>query len=168
MKYALALLALMVPAAVLGQAAQKPATPTAVKPASGGVSINSETFIVQTSVDAKGQKSNKLIPAKRVVPGNVLVVKFSYTNSGTSPAANFAVNAKVDPAVEFTEIREKWAVMSVDGGKSFGSLATLKVKGADGKLRAATTKDITNVRWTLAQPVPAAGTGSVMYYGIVR
>jgi hypothetical protein len=169
MKFASALLALSAPAALFAQAAPKPTAPSPKPgPAAGAIAINSETFIVQTLVDAKGQKTNKLFPAKRVVPGNVLVVKFSYTNSGAAPASNFAVNAKVDSALEVTDIREKWAVVSVDGGKVFGPLVSLKAKGADGKPRAATTKDITNIRWTLAQPVPSAGAGNVMYYGIVR
>jgi hypothetical protein len=167
MKYAFALAALVAPAGLFAQVAVKPAA-SVVAPKASAISIRSETSIVQTLVDAKGQKTNKLFPAKRVVPGNVLVIKFLYDNSGTAPAANFAVNAKVDSAVEVTDIREKWAVVSVDGGKTFGALATLKIKAADGKFRPATTKDITNIRWTLAQPVPAAGSGSVMYYGIVR
>ncbi len=164
MKYAIAFIALTVPAALFAQATTKPS----VAPKTSAVSISSETSIVETTVDAKGQKVNKLVPAKRVVPGNVLVIKFSYANAGTAAATAFAVNAKVDPAVEVTEIREKWAVVSVDGGKAFGPLTTLKIKGADGKLRPATTKDITNIRWTLAQPLPAAGSGNVMYYGVVR
>ncbi len=163
MKYALAFFALSVPAALLAQA--KPV----VVPAGGGlVSVVSETFVVRQETDAKGQKVNKLYPAKRVVPGDVLVLKYSYTNTGSAPAAKFVVNTKVDSALKLTEIREKWAVVSVDGGKSFGALATLKVKGADGKLRSATTDDISNVRWTLAQPVAPAGKGDVMYFGVVR
>jgi hypothetical protein len=161
MKYGIAFLALAAPAALLAQAAPAPVAP-------GAVTVKSETLVARQETDAKGQKVNKLYPAKRVVPGDVLVLKYSYTNTGKAPAAKFAVNTKVDPAVRVTDVREKWAVFSVDNGKSFGPLAALKVKGADGKLRGATTDDITNIRWTLAQPVAPAGTGDVMYYGVVR
>jgi hypothetical protein len=132
------------------------------------VTINSETLVVKQETDAKGQKVNKLYPAKRVVPGNVLVIKFSYNNTGTAAATGFAVNTKLDPSVEMTDIREKWAIVSVDGGKSYGALATLKIKNPDGSFRGATTKDVTNIRWTLAQPLAGGTTGDVMYYGIVR
>ena len=70
--------------------------------------------------------------------------------------------------VIFTGVREPSAAVSVDGGKIFGALASLKVKGADGKLRGATTADVTQVRWTLARPIAAKATGTVMFYGIVR
>ncbi len=134
----------------------------------GAVTVKSETFVARQQVDEKGQKVNKLFVAKRVVPGDVLVMKYTYTNTGIAPASKFVVNTKIDSAVKVTDIREKWAVVSVDGGKTFGALATLKVKGADGKLRMATSDDITNLRWTLAQPVAPSGSGDVMYYGMVR
>ena len=41
----------------------------------------------------------------------------------------------------------------MDAGKSWGALASLTVKGEDGKPRAAQGSDVTHVRWKLREPV---------------
>jgi hypothetical protein len=58
--------------------------------------------------------------------------------------------------------------VSVDAGKSWGALASLKVKGADGKPRAAQGSDVTHVRWKLRDPVRAGEQGSVSYRAVLE
>ena len=159
MKYAFALTAFFVPAAVMAQA---PA------PAASNVKLTSETFVAKAVTDDKGVKSNKLFPATRVLPGDPLVFQLTYNNLGKTPASRFVINNPVPNGVEFTGVREASATVSVDSGKSFGALATLKVKGADGKLRGAIASDVTQIRWTFAQPIAVGAKATVMFYGLVK
>jgi hypothetical protein len=103
-----------------------------------------------------------------VLPGEALVFMLEYKNGGAKPATGFEINNPIPSAVQFTGVEQPWAVVSVDNGKTFGPIATLKVKAADGKLRAATFDDVTHVRWKFATPIPAGAAGRVSFYGIVK
>jgi hypothetical protein len=133
-----------------------------------GVTLKAETFVAKMVKNAQGKEEAKLFPALRVVPGDPLVMSFAYANGTAKPAANFAVNAPIPSGVEFTRVPDAVAVVSVDGGKAFGALATLKVKTAAGQMRPALPSDVTNIRWTFARPIAPGAKGTVMYYGIVK
>ena len=160
MKFALALLALAAPTLVHAQAA-----PAA---AASNVTLKSETFIARTVTDEKGQKVNKLFPVSKVLPRDVLLFQLSYQNLGKAPAAKFVINNPIPDGVDFTGTREPWAQVSIDGGKTFGALATLKVKLPTGVLRAAGPLDVTQIRWTFAQPIAPGAKGNVQFYAVVK
>lgn len=104
---------------------------------------------------------------KNVVPGDKLLFQTGYRNNGTAAATRFVITNPVPGAVAWTGEATSGLQVSVDGGRSFGTLASLRVKGADGQLRAAAPADVTHLRWTLASIAPA-GTGQVQYRGVVR
>ncbi len=137
-------------------------------PAPQAVTLKSTAFVVKQVPDATGKVKNVLQTPERVLPGDVLVFILDYRNTGAKPAANFVINNPMPAGVSFTGVEQAWAVVSVDGGKNFGPLATLKVPKGDGTMRAAIPQDVTAVRWTLGQPIPAGGTGKVQFYGIVK
>ncbi len=163
MKYALAFPSLFAPVLAFS-----PLPALAQAGAANNVKLTSETFVAKAVTDEKGVKSNKLFPATRVLPGDPLVFQLTYNNQGTAPVTRFVINNPVPNGVEFTGVREASAIVSVDGGKTFGALATLKVKGADGKLRPASATDVTQIRWTFTQPIAAKAKGTVMFYAIVK
>jgi hypothetical protein len=138
------------------------------KAGADGVSISSEIQAVKVVTDAKGNKKNTLVSPTTVLPGTPLVVWISYKNGGAKTATGFVINNPVPKGVDFTGVAEGWAVVSVDGGKSFGALATLKVKGSDGKMRAAVPQDVTAVRWTVPQPIAPGAGGKVSFYAVVK
>lgn len=132
------------------------------------VTLKSSVFVARSLTDAQGKKTNQLFPPERVLPGEALVVMLEYKNNGAKPAANFVINNPIPNAVSFTGVEQPWAVVSVDGGKTYGPLATLKVAKTDGSLRPALPGDVTHVRWKFAQPIPPAATGKVAFYGTVK
>lgn len=140
----------------------------ATQTGAGGVSISSEVQAVKVVTDEKGNKKNTLVNPTTVIPGTPLVIWISYKNGGKSPASGFVINNPVPKGVDFTGVAENWAVVSVDGGKSFGALPTLKVKGSDGKMRAAIPQDVTGIRWTVPQPIAPGASGKVSFYAIVE
>jgi len=152
MKILLFILALIAPAAAM---------------AAEDVSLASQVFVEKTVKDAKGEaKIVRETPAV-VTPGDRLVFVLSYNNKGAVPATGFTVTNPVPAAVSFAAA-EGSAQVSVDGGKSWGQLAALKVKAADGTSRAAAPADVTHIRWAFAQPIPAGAGGQLTFRGTVK
>jgi hypothetical protein len=158
-------LALAVPALALAQAAPKAAKPAAA-PAPGALTLNIEAFIAREVVE-KGVKKKVLLSTERAVPGDAIVYILNYGNASTKPIPA-SIDDPVPNGVHFTGVAENWAVVSVDGGKTFGQLATLKIKKADGAMRAAVPQDVSNIRWKFAQPLAPGAKGRVMFYALVK
>jgi hypothetical protein len=136
--------------------------------AAGGVAISSEIQAVKVVTDAKGNKRNTLVSPTTVLPGTPLVIWISYKNGGSKPATGFVINNPVPKGVTFTGVAETWAAVSIDGGKTFGALAAMKVKLPDGSSRGAIPEDVTAVRWTLVQPIAPGAGGKVSLYAVVK
>lgn len=114
-----------------------------------------------------GRQQVVLQAPKTVVPGDKLVFQTGYKNAGATPAMRFVVTNPVPAAVAWTGESSGGVQASVDGGRSFGPLGSLKVKGAGGQPRAAAAADVTHLRWTLAAIAPG-GAGQLSYRGVVR
>jgi hypothetical protein len=102
-----------------------------------------------------------------VVPGSHIVMVTEYHNNLTQPITNVEYTNPVpaeylladDSAAEFD--------VSVDGGKTFGKLASLVVKDGKGGTRAAQAGDVTTVRRVIAQIAPGE-TAKIEFHAIVR
>jgi uncharacterized repeat protein (TIGR01451 family) len=108
-----------------------------------------------------------------VVPGDRIIFTLRYVNNGAEPASGFRATNPMPAPVQFVSVAEDWAEVSVDGGKSWGKLAELKVtaKNTDGTgdvLRAATAEDVTHVRWVFTTPIAPGAKGSVSYRGLIK
>lgn len=152
MKILLALTALLAPAAALAQQ---------------DVSINSTAFIERTVQDASGKSETILEAPKVVTPGDRVLFVLNYRNGGTQPATGFVINNPLPAAVVFESSEGAQPIVSVDGGKSWGALATLKVTQPDGTIRPATAADVTHLRWTFAAIAPGQS-GKLSFRGVVK
>ena len=136
--------------------------------AADDVALDSAVFVERSVTGADGKQSVVREEPKLVTPGDKLVFVLSYKNAGSAPAESFVVTNPIPASVSFVASDSPGADFSVDGGKSWGALSALKVKGADGKLRAAAASDITHVRWAFAKAIPVGGTGKLSFRGVVR
>jgi hypothetical protein len=134
--------------------------------AANDVSIVSETLVERTVVE-NGKSRVVLEKLRSGQPGTRLVFQHSFRNVSARPVSNFGMTNPVPPAVRFVDA-DAAAVVSVDGGKTYGPLATLKVTGADGKPRAAQADDVTHVRWALKAPMAPGVSGKFSYRGVVK
>jgi hypothetical protein len=134
------------------------------------VRITSQVQAVKEVTDAQGRKTRTLVEPTTVIPGTPLVIWVRYANSGRAPANNFVINNPVNPSIDFTAFGENsgWGLVSVDGGKTFGALATLKVARADKTLRAALPADVTHVRWTFPRAIAPGASGTLSFYAVVK
>lgn len=136
--------------------------------AQNAVALKSTVYVARAVTDAQGKKKNQLFAPDRVLPGEALVIMLEYKNNSAKPAANFVINNPIPAAISYTGVEQPWAQVSVDGGKTYGALATLKVTAGDATTRPALPSDVTHVRWKFAQPIAPAASGRVMYYGTVK
>lgn len=136
--------------------------------AQNAVALKSTVYVARAVTDAQGKKKNQLFAPDRVLPGEALVIMLEYKNNSAKPAANFVINNPIPGAISYTGVEQPWAQVSVDGGKTYGALATLKVTTGDATTRPALPSDVTHVRWKFAQPIAPAASGRVMYYGTVK
>lgn len=136
--------------------------------AANNVALSSAIFVERAVTGADGKTSVVREEPKLVTPGDKLVFVLTYKNSGTAPADSFVVTNPIPASVSFVASDSPGADFSVDGGKSWGALAALKIKAADGSVRAAVASDITQIRWAFAKAIPIGGGGNLSFRGIVR
>ena len=153
MKFLLPLLALLLPGAALAQSQ---------------VALTSNIFVERTTTGPDGAARTSLEAPGIVTPGDRLVFVLSYRNNAASPATDFVVTNPMPESVGFVAAESAGSVLSIDGGRSWGALGALSVRNADGSSRPATPADVTHVRWRIAQPIPAGGSGELRFRGVVK
>ncbi|WP_298188790.1 hypothetical protein [Novosphingobium sp.] len=138
----------------------------AAQSAPSPVSLKGDVMLEKT-VSENGVSKVQLVEPKVVIPGDHLLFTTRYRNEGTQAVTNFVVTNPLPSAVTLSSDAAPGTEVSVDGGKTWGQLGSLKVEAAEGGERAATAADITHVRWTIPSIAPGAS-GEVQYHGIVR
>jgi len=123
-------------------------------------------FVEKAVQEASGTKLVLETPNK-IFPGDKIVYVLSYHNTGQSPATNFAITDPIPEHMTFDSSPDASALVSVDGGKTWGSLAALKVSTPNG-LRAARPEDVTHIRWALKTAIPAGAEGKLSFRGTVK
>lgn len=131
------------------------------------VSLSGDVKAVSTTVDADGNESTKLVEPGTIVPGDRLIFGTDYSNTGDEPVKNFVVTNPLPGPVRLASDADADLTVSVDGGKTWGPLASLSLANEDGSTRTATHGDVTHVRWTLAQIAPGES-GRLEYPAIIR
>ena len=140
----------------------------AIASAANDVALTSTVF-VEKAVAQPGGKSRVVLEEPRVVvPGDHLVFVLAYRNQGAKPATDFVVTNPLPGAVAYQGTTDAAAIVSVDGGKSWGPLGALKFHKPDGSVRAAYPEDVTHVRWAMRAPIPVGATGKLSFRGVVR
>ena len=136
--------------------------------AADNVSLTSQVLVERVKPGADGKPVTVREEPGVVTPGDRLVVVLNYRNKGAEPATGFTLTNPIPAAVAFTGTDDSSASVSVDGGKSWGPLASLKVVAADGTCRPAVAADVTHIRWSFAQPIAAGGGGELSFRGVVE
>lgn len=147
------------------------AAASAAAPAFAGstpVELTSSVFVERQVVNADGRKAVVLEKPNMVTPGDSLVFIVKYRNAGSTAANNIVVTNPMPNAVAFNGTSDGTELVSVDGGKSWGTLPSLSVTGPDGKPRAARMADVTHVKWNVNQVLTAGAEGKLVFRGIVK
>lgn len=140
--------------------------PLAAQVAQPSVALDGDVKLERTVV-VDGTQKVELVEPDVVVPGDKLVFTTRYRNAGVAPADNFAITNVLPASVMLASDDPADHLVSVDGGKSWGQLASLTIVSPDGASRAATASDVTHLRWALATIAPG-GSGKFEYRALVR
>lgn len=140
------------------------ASPAVPALAQSNVDLTGDVKVIRTLTE-NGKTRETLDEPERVLPGDRLVFTTRYANTGTEAAEDFVITNPLPGPVKLAQVGE--FQVSIDGGKNFGPLRTLKVEGNGGEQRTAELSDVTHIRWTLPRVAPG-DSGQVRYFAEVR
>lgn len=136
--------------------------------AAAGVSLDSKVLVERVVISPDGESVTTREEPEVVTPGDRLVFVLSYRNNGDEPASDFVMTNPMPDSVAFAGTDDPNAIVSVDGGKTWGQLQSLTVAQPDGISRPAQTADVTHIRWSFSQPVPSGAAGELSFRGVVK
>lgn len=151
-----------VAAAGLAMAAAMPAM------AANPISLQSEVFVERQVRGPDGTVKRVLEQPATVLPGDNLLFVLRYRNQGATPASGLVLTNPLPKAVRYSAAADAQAMVSVDGGASWGRLSQLKMRAENGAWRAARESDVTHVKWILASSLSSGAEGRIMFRGTVR
>ena len=131
------------------------------------ISLSGSVMHEMVSLDASGKEVTELVEPNTIVPGDRLIFGTDYNNGSDEAVDNFVVTNPLPPAVRLAPDADTTLIVSVDGGKRFGTLSQLSVIAEDGGSRPAIQADVTHVRWTLPSVAPGES-GRLEYPAIIR
>ena len=131
------------------------------------ISLSGSVMHETVSLDASGKEVTELVEPNTIVPGDRLIFGTDYNNGSDEAVDNFVVTNPLPPAVRLAPDADTTLIVSVDGGKSFGTLSQLSVIAEDGGSRPAIQADVTHLRWTLPSVAPGES-GRLEYPAIIR
>lgn len=134
----------------------------------GPLELASDIFVEREQKRADGSTALVLEKPKVVLPGDQLVFVVRYKNVGKEPASKLTVTNPIPSAVAFSRTADGTEVVSVDGGKNWGQLSSLKIATAQGAQRPAMPSDVTHIKWNLDQTLAAGSAGKLVFRGVVR
>ena len=123
------------------------------------VEIDREVFL-ERSEERDGRMQRVLAPAETLERGDTVVLMLAWRTPEDRP---FTISSRVPRTLAFRASGRDTPQVSVDGGRTWGQLSQLRVNG-----RPATSADVTNVRWDVANPRAARGRGVFTYSAVVR
>ena len=124
------------------------------------VEISRAVYIERKVPNPDGRMVRALEPADELRRGDQVVLMLEWS----APVRDgFVVSSRVPRDLAFRRAGGVEAEVSIDGGRSFGALESLRVGD-----RRATPEDVTHLRWRVTEAHTASGRGLLTYSAIVR
>ncbi|MDT8316977.1 MAG: hypothetical protein RQ824_03165 [bacterium] len=133
----------------------------------GKVKVTTLAEVEREVVNDKGEKEKQRVRAAeaKIMPGDEVIFTNSFINDETEAAENVVLTNAVPEHMLYIDFsaegKDAKIDFSVDGGKSYGTPADLKVKDEEGNLRRAKGADYTHIRWIIEKPVMPGSKGTV-------
>ncbi|HEY2466135.1 MAG TPA: hypothetical protein VGI32_18890 [Steroidobacteraceae bacterium] len=108
---------------------------------------------VEQASHVEGRETTKLMPADRVVSGDMVIYTLEVRNTAPvsvrRPVVTYPIPAHMTYLPDSAIGPGAAVTYSIDAGRSFDVAENLKVQEPTGGLRAATAADYTHIRWQL-------------------
>jgi uncharacterized repeat protein (TIGR01451 family) len=121
------------------------------RPAHGNIEFKN---VAEVEIEAKGpdgKTEKKRGTVQKAIPGTVVFYTSTFRNLGAKPAGNISITNPVPANTTLVAGSAYGAGMeitySADGGKTWATADKVRVKGADGKERAAGISEFTHIKW---------------------
>ena len=115
------------------------------------VKISSNVQELVQVMDENGKPHLKAVTADEITPGDRILYTTTFSNHGNQASDRIVITNPIPSHTRYlggTAKGENCVItFSADGGKTWGSAQTLKVKQKDGQLRPAQAADYTHIRW---------------------
>ena len=121
------------------------------------VATDSAVFVERTEAG----NTRSLEPASRLSRGDRVVTIVNWYRMGGD--GGFTITNPLPRAIAYQASARDDQEVSVDGGRTWGKLGTLRVAG-----RLASPEDVTHMRWRIPANSAQRGQGRIAYSGIVR
>ena len=122
------------------------------RPVSGNIEFKNIAEVEVEVKAADGKIEKKRGPVQKAIPGTVIFYTSTFNNISAKPAGNISINNPVPANTTLVAASAYGEGMdigySADGGKTWATADKVKVKGVDGKERAAALSELTHIRWT--------------------
>lgn len=129
---------------------------------SGRLNVQTVVQKQEIVVGENGKQRTQLVPAAKVVPGDVVVYTITYTNISDESAENVVVTNPISSDLTYVDESAfgpgSRIDFSVDGGTTYATAEELTVT-EDGITRAAQPADYTHIRWSMADDLAAGAQG---------
>lgn len=112
-------------------------------------------------VERHADNAMRLEPASDLAPGQRVVTILRWRRESGDGA--FVITNPLPRAITYQKSSAGEEEVSIDGGRTWGRLAALRVGS-----RSATPEDVTHVRWRIPARLASQGRGQIAYAGIVR
>jgi uncharacterized repeat protein (TIGR01451 family) len=137
----------------------------------GCVELKTTAETEQEYVNEQGQKTTRLVPAGKVVPGNDVVWTVTAKNICNTPASDIVIANPVPEQMSYVADSAMGIgsdiTYSIDG-KEFKPAAALTVREADGTVRSVRPDEYRHIRWMFKTPFAPGATAFVRYRAIVK
>lgn len=130
------------------------------------LTVEQRAEVIKVTKTEDGTKSQALVPAERVQPGETVRFTLSWTNEMDEAAENVVLEMPVPEHMIFVvgsaENEEVETLLSVDNGATYAEFGQLDVsEGED--IRPAEAEDVTHVKWIFNTPLDAGADGEVHF-----
>ena len=111
--------------------------------------VASDVYIERQDYRADGTRKVRLEPAAEVHSGDSLLFRVDYRPTGEDAAIGASQKWLTSAVPDGVSFLGGGDIVSVDGGRHWGRLDRLTVRGRDGAMRRALPGDVTHVRWVV-------------------
>jgi hypothetical protein len=130
------------------------------------VAVANTVYVEREVAGGSGASARVLEPARSLRRGDRLVYVVSW-RAPQSRGEHVTITNPLPRTIAYERSAGGNEDVSVDGGRTWGKLASLRVR--DGAAwRDATPQDVTHIRWNLPPQLALAGSGRLTWSGIVR
>lgn len=140
-------------------------------PGKNCIELKNDVQMEQQITDAQGNKSTRLVPPSKIVPGNEVVYTVTASNVCDKPVNNVVINNPVPDHMTYvmnSAMGVGTDITFTTDGKSFSKLDALSTKNADGSARGARADDIKAIRWVYNTAINPGQSGFVRFRAQVK